>query len=205
MQFVILASSRGTVMEAVLKKIEEGELTAECIGLVTDKADRGCVERAKAFGVPVHIVPIPQSESREDYDKRLHTVISDLFSATKTSKPAHEKPETLFIACMGWMWMLSPLFVKQWKNRIINVHPALLPKHPGAHAHELVLAAKDQESGMTIHLIDEGMDTGKILLQKSCPVLADDTIATLKSRVQALECEWYPRVLGMIERGEMTL
>ena len=85
------------------------------------------------------------------------------------------------------------------------MHPSLLPKHPGLHAHDEVLAAKETESGMTIHIIDEGLDTGKILVQKKCSVESNDTIETLKIRVQELEKEWYPKVLQMIETKEITL
>lgn len=194
MKFIILSSARGTVMEAVLESMKKGEVTATCLGLIADKAERGCVARAKAYGIPVEIVEMQKGEPREAYDKRLDAAITTLGG-----------DDDVIIACMGWLWMLSPWFVHRHTNRIINVHPALLPKHAGAHAHDLVLAAGDTESGMTIHVIDEGMDTGKILLQKSCPVLPDDTVETLKKRVQALECVWYPKALQMIETGEMTL
>ncbi len=194
MKFVVLSSSRGTVMKAVFESMKRGELKAECLGLVTDKEDRGCVTRAKAFGVPVEIVPMIKGEPRSEYDKRVHDAVMKLAGSSD-----------VLVACMGWMWMLSPGFVAKHRNRIINVHPALLPKHPGAHAHDQVIAAKDTESGMTIHLIDEGMDTGNILLQKSCPVLPDDTVDALKERVQALECLWYPKALQMIEAGELKL
>lgn len=194
MKFVILSSARGTVMEAVLESMKKGDVTAECLGLITDKAQRGCVAQAKMYGIPVEIVEMQKQEPREAYDKRIDAAIMKLGG-----------DDEVIIACMGWMWMLSPWFVHRRKNRIINIHPALLPKHAGAHAHNLVLAAGDTRSGMTIHLIDEGMDTGKILLQKSCPVLPDDTLETLKKRVQALECMWYPKVLQMIEKGELKL
>ncbi len=194
MKFIILCSSRGTVMESVLESVKKKELTAQCMGLVADRADRGCVTRAKEFRIPVEIVEMRKEESREAYDKRIDVAIMKL-----------DGDDEVIIACMGWMWMLGSEFVSRYKNRILNVHPALLPKHPGAHAHDLVLAAKDTESGMTIHLIDEGMDTGKILLQKTCPVLPDDTVQTLKERVQALECEWYPKTLQMVEMGEIKV
>ncbi len=194
MKFVVLSSSRGTVMKAVFESMKKGELKAECLGLVADKEDRGCVTRAKAFGVPVEIVPMTKDEPRAEYDKRVSAAIQKLAGKEK-----------VIITCMGWMWMLSPGFVHEWQNRIINVHPSLLPKHKGAHAHDAVMAAQDTESGMTIHLIDEGMDTGKILLQKSCPVLPSDTVEALKERVQALECLWYPKALQMIESGELKL
>jgi len=199
MHFVVLSSSRGTVFQSTLDRIRDGSLTASCLGLVCDREDRGCRAKAQAAGIPIKIVPMQKGGSRENYDKRLHQAILDLIPPTPTPTPAP------LLACMGWMWVFSPWFVNQWRNRILNVHPALLPKHPGTHAHELVLAAKDRESGMTIHLIDEGVDTGKILIQKRCPVLPDDTVETLKTRVQKLEMEWFPKVLEMIKRGKISL
>lgn len=194
MRFVVLCSSKGTVLQSVIDAMKGGTLTMACAGIIADKPDRGCVARAEAAGMPVEIVPMVKNEPRDAYDRRVDAAIRKLSPDPKT-----------IVACMGWMWMLSPWFVTAHRNRILNVHPALLPKHPGAHAHELVLKAKEKESGMTIHLIDEGMDTGATLLQKTCPVLPDDTVETLKARVQALECEWYPKALQMIERGELRL
>ncbi|MBU1911757.1 phosphoribosylglycinamide formyltransferase, partial [Patescibacteria group bacterium] len=82
---------------------------------------------------------------------------------------------------------------------------ALLPKYPGAHGIEEAMEAGEKETGMTIHIIDEGVDTGPILVQKSCSILPDDTVDTLKERVQALEKEWYPKTLQMVETGEIVL
>ena len=192
--FVVLSSSRGTVFQSVLDSLADGSLHARCIGLISNAEDHGCVSRARKAGLPVCILEHQKEESREEYDKRVHASILTLQKAQ--SDPA----EDCVIACMGWMFLLSPWFVSQWKNRILNVHPSLLPKHPGRHAHDLVLAAGDTESGMTIHLIDEGMDTGKILVQKKCSVYPNDTVETLKYRVQDLECEWYPKVLEEIHQ-----
>ncbi len=197
MKFIVLCSSRGTVFQTTIDRMKDGTLKALCLGLVCDREDRGCVEKARTNGIPVKIVTMKKDEPRDTYDKRVHAAILDLIGANSD--------RDCIIACMGWMWILSPWFVTTWRNRIINVHPALLPKHKGAHAHELVLAAKDTESGMTIHLVDEGVDTGRILLQKKCPVLPDDTVDTLKARVQTLETQWYPTVLEMIERKEIRL
>ncbi len=196
MQFVVLSSSRGTVFKSVLNSIKEGSLKATCLGLISDSNNHGCVEIAKSAGLPVKIIERAKNESREDYDKKIHEAILALTPPSPT--------QTL-VCCMGWMWLLSPWFVNTWRNKILNVHPSLLPKYPGTHAHDLVMKNGDNESGMTIHLIDEGEDTGKILVQKKCFVLASDTIDTLRSRVQALECEWYPNVLQQIEEGSLAL
>ncbi|MBU0767225.1 phosphoribosylglycinamide formyltransferase [Patescibacteria group bacterium] len=192
MNFVVLSSSRGTTFQAVLDRMADGSLTAKCLGLVTDKDDRGCIEKAKNAGLPVIIVKREHGTQREDYNKRLDKAIRKLGKVDA-------------IAALGWMFILTPWFVQKWKGRIVNVHPALLPKHPGAHGIEEALHAGETESGMTIHIIDEGVDTGTILVQKSCTIEEDDTVETLKNRIQALEKEWYPKTLQMIETSEIVL
>ena len=108
------------------------------------------------------------------------------------------------------MHILSSWFIEQWRNRILNVHPALLPKYGGEgmygmKVHEAVLRSGDRESGMTIHVMDEGVDTGQIIVQKKCSVLPTDSSEKLKDKVQALEKVWYPKVLQMIEEAKIVL
>ncbi|ALM09639.1 MAG: phosphoribosylglycinamide formyltransferase [Candidatus Peribacter riflensis] len=179
--------------------MQKGALTAKCLGLVTDSADKACIDKAKAAGLPFKIVPKVKGESREDFDRRVHDAVVSLGVEKNT-----------VIAALGWMFIFSSWFIQTWKDRIINVHPALLPKHGGKgmyghHVHAAVLLAQEKESGVTIHLMDEGVDTGRILLQKTCPVLPGDTPDTLQKRVQELEKEWYPKVLQMVETGEILL
>lgn len=195
-EFVALSSSRGTTFRAVIEAMKKGTLSARCHGLVTDRADRECTNVARAAGLPVRIVERRRGETRDAYDDRLHAAIIDLMPKSAGLQ---------CIAALGWMYILSPAFIRRWHRRIINVHPALLPKYPGAHAIVETLAAKDRCSGMTIHLIDEGVDTGPILLQASCPVLEDDSETTLKDRIQSLEKLWYPRLLHMLSSGALSL
>lgn len=208
MPFLVLSSSRGTTFQATLDRIADGSLQSKCIGLITDSPNRGCIEKAKAANIPVVIVDKKPDESRENFDRRLQQAILQLCTQPKTK---NLKPETgAIVACMGWLWILTPWLIRQFPNRILNVHPALLPKFGGKgmyghHVHDAVLAAKEKESGMTIHLVNDSVDTGKILLQKTCPVLPDDTASTLQARVQELEKEWYPKVLEMMERGAIQL
>ena len=213
MNFVVLSSSRGTTFQAILDSLKDGTLEATCLGLVSDQEERGCVAKAKADGLPVKIVEKKKEESKEEYDERLDKTIRELFSPAPNPSPdgggvlqrSGEGEDLRLIAAIGWLYLFTPEFVQKWKNRILNVHPSLLPKYPGLHAHEDVLAAKESESGMTIHIIDEGLDTGEKVVQKSCAVYPDDTPETLKSRVQELEREWYPRLLQQIHEGAVKL
>jgi len=194
MKFIILSSSRGTTMQAVLEAIQNGSLAMTCLGLVTDKEDRGCVEKAKAAGLPVKIVVKVDGESREEYDKRNDAACRELGADKST-----------LIATLGWMFILSPWFVEVWSNRIINVHPSLLPRHPGGHAIADTIKSGDELGGMTIHIIDEGVDTGPILVQKKCSIEEGETEDSLREKIQALEKEEYPKLLQSIESGAVTL
>lgn len=199
MNFVVLSSSRGTTFQAVIDAQQRGELTAHCLGLVTDSPDKACIDKAKAAGIPYKVVSMVKEESRDDFDRRVHDAIVSLGAEKNT-----------VIAALGWMFIFTSWFIATWKNRIINVHPSLLPLFGGKgmyghHVHEAVLASVEKQSGVSIHLMDEGVDTGRVLLQKTCPVLPDDTPESLQKRVQELEKEWYPRVLQMIEVGEVKL
>lgn len=207
MNFIVLSSSRGTTFQATIEAMQSGELTAKCLGLITDRPDRGCIEKAKVAGIPFFVVEKIANEDRESYDKRVHQMIQGIVQKSPITNPHSPIP---ILAAMGWMYIFTPWFIGQWKNRIINVHPALLPKHGGKgmyghHVHDAVLSAHETESGVTIHLMDEGVDTGQILEQKKCSVLPSDTSASLQARVQELEKEWYPKVLQKIEEGEIVI
>ncbi len=207
LRFVALSTSRGTVLEAVMHEVLQKKIDAHCIGLITTKFENGCREKALNAGVPLIIIERKKGEAREDFDKRVHSEILDLDSRDReqygvTQSRIGERP---LIACMGWMLLISKWFTDTWKNRIISVHPSLLPKHMGLHGLEDALSSKEAETGMTIHIVDEGMDTGRYLVQKSCSILPNDTIETLRVREQNVEKEWYPKALAMIESGEIEL
>ncbi|MDP7068916.1 MAG: phosphoribosylglycinamide formyltransferase [Candidatus Peribacteraceae bacterium] len=195
MKFIILSSSRGTTMKAVLDAVGDGSLTMECLGLVTDSESRGCRDVAMSAGIPIYVLPKEESEDREAYDKRLNDAIEEMGGT----------PSDTVVAALGWMFILSPWFVSQWKNKILNVHPSVLPKFPGGNAVADALASGDETTGMTIHVIDEGVDTGPIVLQKECAILPGDDEEALKDRIQLLEKEWYPKVLQQIETGDISL
>jgi len=105
----------------------------------------------------------------------------------------------------GYMRILTPSFVGKWKGRIVNVHPSLLPDFPGAHAHRDVLSAGVPITGCTVHLVDEGVDTGPILAQMEVPVMAGDDVTSLQERVKQVEHTLYPRVIDLLCTGQILL
>ena len=198
MNFIVLSTSRGTTFQSVIDALKNNELTAECLGLVTDREDRGCLQKAQAAHLK-NLAVGQEVNPREEFDKALHETILDMGADEET-----------LIAEMGWMWIHTPEFIEKWKNRIINVHPALLPKYGGKgmyghHVHDAVLTAGEEESGVTFHIMDAGVDTGPILLQKKCAVIPGDTAEILQGRVQELEKEWYPKLIQMIEKNEIAI
>lgn len=185
-KIAVLASTKGTDLQAIIDEMKAGKMPGiELAIVISDKQNCYALERAKTQGFKTLFIN-PKNKTREEFD-------SDLAQAL-------EQEQIDLIVLVGFMRILSTPFVHKFHHKIINVHPALLPKFGGAsffgaNVHEAVLAAGEPESGMTIHYVEEDVDTGEIILQKTCPVLPNDTPDTLKTRVQELEKKWYPEVI----------
>lgn len=185
-KIAVLASTNGTDLQAIIDEMKAGKMPSIELAIVaSNKQNCYALERAKDQGFKTAFID-PKGKTREEFDKEMAAVL--------------EKEQIELVVLVGYMRILSTEFVRKFKNRIINVHPALIPKFCGpsffgANVHEAVLAAHEKETGMTIHYVDEGVDTGKIILQKTCPVTPDDTVDSLKAKVQALEKKWYPEVI----------
>lgn len=204
MKFIVLCSSRGSTFQATIEAMKSGALQAECIGLVADAPDKECITKAEAAGIPVAIARKEKGQLRTDYDQLVHQALLSLCKRDGT------KPSEVVVAAMGWMWILGDWLIGQWPNQMLNVHPALLPKYGGKgmygiHVHKAVLAAGETETGMTIHIMDTGVDTGAIVVQKNCSISPADTPEIVQQRVQQLEKEWYPKTLQMIHDGQLIL
>jgi phosphoribosylglycinamide formyltransferase-1 len=190
-RIAVLASTKGTDLQAIIDAIKAGTLKAEIACVISNKKNCLALERAKTHGIKTHFVD-PKEHSRIEFDREMARILRE------------EKVE--LVVLVGYMRILTPYFIGEFKGKIINVHPALLPKFGGkdfygANVHEAVLASGERETGMTIHFVEEGVDTGKIILQKTCEVLPNDTPDTLKERVQSLEKEWYPKVIQSFANG----
>ena len=154
---VFLASFRGSNMEAVLKKIKSSEINAKAIALVTDKEDAGAIQIAKGFGVPTYTIPYKNyKENKNEFHRIFKETVIGL------------NPDLIITA--GYLRILESSFISHFKNRIINIHPSLLPSFKGLHAQKQAIDAGVKIAGCTTHFVVEEVDAGPIIMQGSVPV-----------------------------------
>jgi phosphoribosylglycinamide formyltransferase-1 len=196
MNIAVFASGRGSNFVAILHAIERGELPARVAVLVSDKSSAGALDLARAHNIPaVHLSPA-QFPGEEAYTDRLLALLSE--------------HRVELIALAGYLKKIPGRVVQQYRNRIVNIHPALLPKFGGRgmygiHVHKAVLAAGEKMSGATVHLVDEEYDHGAIVMQKTVEVKPHDTPETLAARVLEVEHELYPQVLRAFAEGRVRI
>ena len=186
----VLCSGRGTDLQSIIDAIEAGQVPAEIAIVLTDK-EAYALERAKKAGIEAVCVDRKQFDGREPFEKAL---IEKLEAAGVT-----------LVVLAGFMRILTPYFVGHFAGRIMNIHPALLPSFPGAHAHRDVLAYGVKVSGCTVHFVDEGTDSGPIIMQAAVPVLDDDTEETLGARVLKEEHRIYPECIRLYCEGKLKV
>ena len=188
-----LASHEGTTLQAVLDACANGDIDGRVALVISNNADAGALRRARAAGVPVaHL-----SGKTHPDPAALDRAIRDALQAAGID----------VVLLAGYMKKLGPLTLGAYAGRVINTHPALLPRHGGQgmygmHVHRAVIAAGDRVSGVTVHQVEDDYDTGPALAQRRVPVLAGDTPETLAQRVQASERQLLVEVLGALSRGD---
>ncbi len=189
----VLASTRATDLDAVAEAAKAGFLKAEIALHVSDRKDAFCLERAKIHGIEALFLNPKDFSSREEFDKAVAWEF--------------EKRGIGFIVCIGYMRLLSNWFVQKYKHKILNIHPSLLPAFPGMDldVHKAVLDAGCKITGCTVHIIDEGRDTGPIVLQKAVKISWNDTPETLKQKVQRAEQEILPEAIRLLAGGKIKI
>tara|TARA_B100001964_G_scaffold234868_1_gene294018 strand:+ start:153 stop:737 length:585 start_codon:yes stop_codon:yes gene_type:complete len=171
----VLGSTRGTDLQAIINSINKKELRAEIAVVISNKKEAYILERAKQNKIPFIFIS-HKGKNREEFDEEITSVL--------------KKSEVELILLIGFMRILSASFCQAWRDRLLNVHPSLLPKYAGgmdANIYEEVLKNGEKETGCTIHFVTEDVDGGPILIQKKCLVDDNDTVETLKTKVQQLE------------------
>ena len=183
MRLGILISGRGSNLEAIANSIARKQLDAEIAVVISNRANAPGLDIARDRGIPIRIMPSAGIE-RETYDKQL---IEELMT--------HE----IDLVCLaGFMRLLSAGFVRAFPNRVLNVHPSLLPAFPGLDAQRQALEYGVKISGCTVHLVDEFLDSGPIVLQRAVPVLDSDTVESLSARILLQEHSIYPEAIQLM-------
>ena len=183
----VLGSTNGTDLQAILDAVSAGELDAVVAVVISNRTGAYILERAEINNVPAFFIS-RKGKKREEFDGEITAVLKE-----------HGVDLVLLI---GFMRILSPEFCRVWQDRILNVHPSLLPKYAGGmdiNVHEEVLKNKDTETGCTIHFVNEVVDAGPILIQKKCDVDPDDTVDSLKTKVQTLEGEAFIEAIKLTQ------
>jgi len=189
-RLVVLASGSGTNLQAILDTLH-GREGIEVAGVGSDKREARALERARAAGVETAVFPREEHADREARDLAMAEWI--------------EARGADLVVLAGYMQLLSPAFVARFRHRTINIHPALLPAFPGLDAVGQALAAGVETTGVTVHFVDEGVDTGPAIAQREVPVPAGGDQAELEQAVHAVEHELYPEAIRMIARGTVRI
>ena len=191
LRLAVLASGGGTNLGAIFRAIDAKALDAQVVAVISNRPDAGALERARERGVRAVVVPHKEFATRELFDAALVREIRDA------------RAEWVVLA--GFMRLVTPVLLDAFPLRVINVHPALLPAFPGAHAHRDALGYGVRVSGCTVHFVDAGADTGPIIAQAAVMVSPDDTVETLAARVLVEEHALLPKVLQWIVEGRVTV
>jgi phosphoribosylglycinamide formyltransferase-1 len=189
LRLAVLASGGGTNLQAILGKLH-GRDGIEVVGVASDKPDAKALERAQGAGVATAVFPASGYDGREARDR----AIGDWL----------QEREVELVVLAGYMQLLSPAFITRFENRIINVHPALLPSFPGLDAVGQALAHGVKITGVTVHFVDAGVDTGPIILQRAVPVPDDRQWQTLEDAIHAVEHELLPEAIRLIAAGRVS-
>ena len=189
-RIVVLASGSGTNLQAILDELH-GRGLVEVVGVGSDKPSAGALERARRTGIETAVFPAAEYEDRAARDEAIAEWI--------------ESRRADLVVLAGYMQLLSPSFVARFRNRVVNVHPALLPSFPGLDAIGQALAAGVEVTGVTVHFVDEGVDTGPVIAQREVPIPPGAARAELEAAMHAVEHELYPEAIRMIAEGRVRI
>ena len=196
MNIAVFASGRGSNFQAILTAIDAGLIPARVVVLISNKSDAGAIGIAQAHAIPTHHFSQKIFSSEKKFADAMLEVL--------------EENHVEFIALAGYLKKIPAELIRQYRNRIVNIHPALLPSFGGEgmyghHVHEAVIASGEKISGATVHLVDEEYDRGAIVLQKTVAVAPDDTPDSLAAKVLKIEHEIFPLALKAFAEGRVRI
>ncbi|MBN1587744.1 MAG: phosphoribosylglycinamide formyltransferase [Candidatus Omnitrophica bacterium] len=191
MGIAVLASGSGSNFEALVQASQEGRIPAKITLLIVDNPQAGAIERARRLGISFEVVDREAFAQRADFEAALRTHI--------------DKSPPALIALAGFMRVLSPDFVSAYPNKILNIHPALLPGFPGAHGIHDAYSYGVQITGVTVHYVDEGVDTGPIVLQEALAVDPAKSEEELEAQIHQIEHRLYPEAVRLHLEGKLKV
>jgi phosphoribosylglycinamide formyltransferase-1 len=190
-RLVILISGSGSNLQAFIDAIARGELHAQIAAVISNKPTALGVQRADAAGIPTAVIDHQQFADRETFDAALRDCVQQF------------QPDLVILA--GFMRILTPVFLRPFIGRLLNIHPSLLPKYPGLHTHQRAIDAGDLEAGATVHFVTEELDGGPAIIQAHVPVQSTDTAEHLAARVLQVEHRIYPLATEWFAQNRLSL
>lgn len=187
----VLASGGGSNLQVIIDRCQDGSLAAEIAVVITNNPGAGALTRAGKAGIPSLCINHRDFSCREDFDN----------AVVKTLQEA----KTDLVVLAGFMRIITPTFIAAFPERVINIHPALLPAFPGLHVQQQAIDYGARFSGCTVHFVDGGVDTGPIIIQAVVPILPDDTADTLAARILEQEHRIYPRAIQLLAEGRVRV
>ncbi len=191
LKIAVLISGRGSNLQALIDACSQEDFPAEIVLVFSNKPTAKGLERARDAGLATEALDHKSFASRESFDAEVSRIIKQTGAE--------------LICLAGYMRLLSEDFVKDWRNKLINIHPAILPAFKGIHVHERALELGVRITGATVHFVRVGTDEGPIIIQGAVPVLADDTPETLEARVLTVEHKIYPEAVRLIAMGKVRV
>ncbi len=191
MNIAVLCSGNGTNLQAIIDAVKSGYIPARIALVVSDNKDAFALERARKAGIETLVLDPKEFKTREAFDKEI----------TKNLK----RRDVGLVVLAGFMRLMSPRFIDEYRNKIINIHPALLPAFKGTHGIKDALEYGARITGPTVHFVDEKLDHGPIILQRAVEVKDDDTEETLLERVHKEEHKIYPEVIKLFVEGRLKM
>jgi len=184
----VLASGQGTNLQSIINACERKEINAEITIVISDQPQAMALQRAKKHSIPTAIHERKKYKTKKEFER---AIAEDI-----------EKAQVNLICLAGFMRIISPDFINTFKNKIINIHPSLLPSFPGLEAQKQALEYGVKFTGCTVHFVDELTDHGPIILQAAVPVMKNDTLSSLKERILKEEHKIYPKAIQLITEGK---
>jgi phosphoribosylglycinamide formyltransferase-1 len=191
LKIAVLISGRGSNLQALIDSCAQPDFPAEITLVMANRADAAGLQRAADAGIPTQVIPHKNYPDRETFDSAMTAAL--------------EQAGVGLVCLAGFMRLLTPGFVEHWRDRLINIHPSLLPSFPGLHTHERALAQGVRFGGCTVHFVRAEMDNGPIIVQAAVPVLANDDADTLAARVLEAEHRAYPLALRLVAEGRVNV